>query len=178
MTSQDMQQATDTLEQAVSAANEAPKSPQKTNSRTADKFVIRGYLELWQELDTLGIRFCRSRNSEAQMAVLEGISEWERTSAMLNILVGHLGDEVSAHVLAALPEFEWSQLITPKKFVLRFPPDVRDVVRDGIENSLFERASMNDWFVLTLIRWINLQRQLYALQSAAIAINPALKVLD
>lgn len=162
------------LNRALSAASVAPVPRPKGNSRTADKFVIRGFEELYEELDGIGRYQGRSRNSEVQSAVLEALGGWVRTTAMLNILVEHLGKEVSGQVLATVSDFDISICQVYRKFVLRFPPTVRDMVRDGIERAELGAVTMNQWFLDTLVRWINVQRQHYALLSAAIAMNPAL----
>lgn len=174
MTSRSSQLATAYLNRALRAARIAPTPRPKGDSRTADKFIIRGYEELYAELDGIGRYQGRSRNSEVQSAVLEALGKWNRTTAMLNILVMHLGSEVSEQILKEVPDFELSKCKREDRFVLRFPPNVRQIVRSGIESAELGVMSMNDWFLRVLVRWVNVQRQHYALLSAAMAMNPDL----
>jgi hypothetical protein len=162
------------LQRARRAVKMAPTPRPKGHSRTADKFVIRGYTEMYIELDGIGRHQGRSRNSEIQSAVLEALGGWKRTTAQLNILVQHLGKSVSRALLAEIPDFDTDECTTKDKFVLRFPPKVRDMVRDGVASKNLDAENMNDWFLITLVRWIDVQRKLYALLSAAIAMDPDL----
>ncbi|MDX9668712.1 Arc family DNA-binding protein [Pseudomonas sp. P8_250] len=170
------------LQRALGVAKIAPVPRPRGHSRTADKFVIRAYSEMYIELDGIGRYQGRSRNSEIQSAVLEALGGWKRTTAELNIYIHHLGKVVSKKILAEIPDFDISQFGEPdkkdrrNKFVLRFPPNVRDMVRDGIANKNLDAENMNAWFVATLVRWIMVQRKLYALLSAAIAIDPDLVI--
>ena len=162
------------LNRARAAARAAPTPRPKGDTRTADKFVIRGYEELYAELDGIARHQGRSRNSEVQSAVLEALGGWVRSTAMLNILIEHLGDEVSTQILADISDFELKKCKKEDKFVLRFPPNVRNKVKEGIDSAELDAVSMNGWFLTVLVRWVNVQRKHYALLSAAIVVNPTL----
>ncbi|MNJ73353.1 hypothetical protein D3C77_701380 [compost metagenome] len=54
---------------------------------------------------------------------------------------------------------------------------MREKVRIGLENVCREGGigqSMNSWYLKVLVRWVNIQRQQYALLSAEIALNRAM----
>jgi len=164
------------LENALRAARSGPKPRKKTDSRTADKFVIRGYAELFAEMSGIGLHHGRSANSEMVAAVLEALSGHERANATLRILKAHLGGEISERVLAEVPDFDLKKCKKPGKFIVRFPSQIREKVRDGVKRAASSGAgdrlsSMNKWFLEALVAWVNIQRQQYALLSAAIALE-------
>ena len=60
---------------------------------------------------------------------------------------------------------------------MRFPPNVRDKIRKGVETisvGTLKAPSMNNWMLTALVAWVNVQRQHYALLSASIAIDQKL----
>lgn len=157
------------LNRALSAARVVPAPRAKVDSRVADKFVVRGYKELFEELKGIGRHQGRSMNSEAVAAILDALNQQARSTAMLNILSAYLGGKVSGRVLAEVPDFILNYCETPDSFVIRFPPDIREAVTRAAKG-----WTMNGWCLDALVKWINVQRQHYALLSAAIAMNPAL----
>jgi len=159
------------LNRAIKTIKKGPVPIPSYNSRTADKFVIRGYVELFDELGGIGRHQSRSMNSEAVAAVLSGLNGHTRSTAMLRVLKQHLGEEVSSRVLLEVPDFDLAKCRKPKEFVLRFPTDVRDTVRADVEKASTHATSMNRWILGSLVEWIKIQRQLYALLTAAVAID-------
>lgn len=166
------------LNRAVSAARKSPTPRPQYNSRTAEKFVIRGYAELFDELDAIGRHQGRSMNSEAVAAILEALSGQRRNTALTEILKGHLGEEVTSKVLVEVPDFDLEKCKNPRNFVLRLPPSVRDTIRDGVANVVAIEGSgarsMNSWVLNALVEWVNSQRQQYSLLMASIAIRQGL----
>lgn len=166
------------LNRAISAARNGPAPRPSYNSRTADKFVIRGYVELFSELAGIGKHQGRSMNSEAVAAILEALAGQRRNTAMLNILKTHLGQDLSERVLAEVPDFDLSKCKTPRKFVIRLPESARALIRDGVIEAIAESGdkstSMNTWLLNALVEWIKSQRQQYALLMASIAMEQAL----
>jgi len=64
------------------------KLPRKViNSRTADKFVIRGYVEIFDALNQIGKHHGRSQNSEVVAAILESLQGYRRSSLLIDALV-------------------------------------------------------------------------------------------
>ncbi|MCV4065615.1 Arc family DNA-binding protein [Pseudomonas aeruginosa] len=163
------------MNRAIAAARIGPAPRPKYNSRTADKFVMRGFDELFDELAAIGRHQGRSLNSESVAAVLEALAGVKRASAMVSILKAHLGEEVSARILAEVPSFDLAKCKSPRKFVMRLPPSVRDTIREGVVNAVAEQGksirSMNAWLLDALVDWINVQRQQYALLAASIAME-------
>ncbi|WP_153785401.1 Arc family DNA-binding protein [Pseudomonas sp. EMN2] len=154
-----------------------PVLPKKVDSRTADKFVIRGNEQLFSELAGLALLQGRSRNSEIAAAIVEGLGAFERSTAINESLKKSLGPEVSETVLAQVPDFQGGRAERDSKFVVRFPDAVREKVRTGLEDVCREGGvgqSMNSWYFKVLVRWINIQRQQYALLSAEIALSKAI----
>ena len=164
---------------AVAALNKAlrnvragPKRRPRYSSRTADKFVIRGFEELFEELKGIGHHQGRSMNSEAIAAILDALDGHVRSRMQVKILKSHLGEGVSDRVLAEVPDFDLSACSAPDSFVVRLPPSVRDVIRDGVKSATSGKVTMKDWMLEALVDWINIQRQEYALLTAAIAMEP------
>jgi hypothetical protein len=170
------------LNRAINAGRIAPTQRPKYSSRIADKFVVRGYVELFAELGAIGSHQGRSMNSEVVAAVLDALAGQKRSMALLNILKDRLGEQVAKSVLDAVPDFELANCVTPKKFVVRYPPDVRETIKDGVDRATRADGdgdtpswpSMNSWMLDAMINWVNIQRQLYSLLSAAIAVDQTL----
>lgn len=164
------------LEKALHAARRGPEPRKKVSSRVADKFVIRGFKELFSELAAIGQHHGRSANSEMVAAVLEELAGHERASALIRILHANLGLEVGQMVLETVPTFQLEACIEKDRFVIRLPPQVRERVRDGVRQALqsndgMPRKSMNDWVLQALVTWVRYQRQQFALLSAAISLE-------
>src|SRR5690606_3993689 len=106
------------------------------DSRTADKFAVRGYAELIGELEAIGQHQGRSLNSECVAAILDALSGHARTQALGKVLRAYLGPEVTDRVLAAVPRFDLSACHVPQKAVIRLPPTVRDTIRDGVAKAV------------------------------------------
>ncbi|MGE8063860.1 Arc family DNA-binding protein [Pseudomonas sp. NPDC089569] len=179
------------LDRAYRASRVPPKPRKKTDSRTADKFVVRGYSELFEEMAGIGLHQGRSINSEVVAAILEALSGFERSSAMQRILTANLGEELSMRVLAGVPNFDLKVCTQPREFVVRFPDEVRDSVREdvkrisdipqsqqpvgtqliGPDNVKRNERSMNTWVLKALVAWVKIQRQQFALLSAAIELE-------
>jgi hypothetical protein len=162
------------LENALKAARSGPAPRQKVDSRIADKFVVRGFSELFAELSGIGLHHGRSANSEMVAGILEGITGFVRANHMLKILKKDLGDDMAQRVLAEVPTFDLEACKTPDKFVIRFPPQIRDTVRDDVQRAIASKVSggphsMNQWLLKVLVEWVRIQRQHYALLSASIA---------
>lgn len=179
------------LERALHASRVPPKPRKKTDSRTADKFVVRGYNELFEEMAGIGLHQGRSINSEVVAAILEALSGFERSSTMQRILTANLGEALSSRVLAEVPNFDLSVCTELRDYVVRFPDSVRDSVREDVKRisaiSQDQKAlttqitgpadvkrnerSMNTWVLKAMVAWIKIQRQQFALLSAAIALE-------
>ncbi len=179
------------FERAFHASRVPPKPRKKTNSRTADKFVIRGYVELFEEMAAIGVHQGRSTNSEVVAAILEALSGFERSSTLQRVLIANLGETLSARVLADVPNFDLGVCTEPHDFVVRFPDSVRDSVREDVTrmSDIFQNQqsestqitvhtgvkrnerSMNTWLLKALVAWIKIQRQQFALLSAAIELE-------
>jgi len=155
----------------------APPAPRaKYHSRTADKFVIRGNVDLFQALGDIGKHHGRSVNSEVVAAVMEAIDGHTRANALISILKANLGAEISEQVLAGVQQIEIDNGSEGVKFVVRLPEKVRDKVRTELVftlpgNESDKGASMNTWFLAALSTWVNLQRQQHALLSASIELQ-------
>ncbi|QCT95406.1 Arc family DNA-binding protein (plasmid) [Stutzerimonas degradans] len=159
------------LSRALQKDQASPAPMPKYNSRTAEKFVIRGFHELFDQLALIGRHHGRSMNSEAVAAILDALNGNVRTETLLTLLRAGLGKEVSAQVLSNVPTFRLSACTTAFKFVVRFPPNVRESIRDGLAMAQSDAPSMNQWLLDVLVHWINMQRQQYALVTAAIALE-------
>lgn len=161
------------LNRALKSVRNGPPPRPKFDSRYADKFVIRGFVELFEELGGIGRHEGRSMNSEAVAAILDMLEGQVRSVAMLNILKEKIGNDMSQRVLAELPDFDLSSCKVTKKFVVRFPPNVRGSVHEDVRQATSGSSSMNHWVLKALVAWVNIKRQHYALLSAAIAIDEA-----
>ncbi|MDF9778941.1 Arc family DNA-binding protein [Pseudomonas baetica] len=179
------------FERAYKASRVPPKPRKKTDSRTADKFVVRGYNELFEEMAGIGLHQGRSINSEVVAAILEALSGFERSSTMQRILTASLGESLSARVLASVPNFDLGVCTERRDFVVRFPDSVRDSVREDVKRIIAmpqnpkalstqfsgpadvkrNERSMNTWVLKALVAWIKIQRQQFALLSAAIELE-------
>lgn len=163
---------------AVAAGRMRPTPKPKGNSRTAEKFVIRGYAELFEEVSGIGLHHGRSRNSEVVAALLDGLAGNVRTQAELKILRAHLGEEIANGVLSDIPDFDITQCNVKDEYIVRCPPTVRDKIRDGVKSDIEGKrktSTMNQWMLTAVVSWINIQRQHYALLNAAIAIEQSLQ---
>lgn len=162
---------------AVAAGRMRPTPRPKGNSRTADKFVIRGYAELFEEVSGIGLHHGRSINSEVVAALLDALAGNVRTRAELRILREHLGEDIASGVLSAIPDFDIAECKVKDEYIVRCPPTVRDKIRDGVKSDIEGKrktSTMNHWMLTALVSWINIQRQHYALLNAAIAIDQSL----
>lgn len=169
--------ALETLNRHLGVIKHGPALPKKTNSRTADKFVIRGNERLFAELTGLALLQGRSRNSEIAAAIMEGLGAFERSTTINNAIMKSLGPQISQKLLDEVPDFDGGWVENDCKKVVRFPDEVRDRVRDGVNQACREGGvglTMNSWCFKVLVRWVNIQRQQYALLSAEIALNKAL----
>lgn len=167
------------LSNALRAARYGPKSRNQTDSRTADKFVIRGFVELFNELAGIGAYEGRSQNAEAVSAFLDALSGHKRSRTMLKVLKMHLGTEFATRVLAEVPNFDLKACKHSRKFVVRFPEQTRAKIRTGVDEAIESKivggpTTMNQWALDALVAWIKFQRQHYALLSACIAMDQSL----
>ena len=162
---------------AVAAGRVPPVRRIKGDSRSADKFVIRGYVELFEEISGIGTHQGRSINSEVVAAILDSLDGQVRSLSEVRILKAHLGEEMAKNVLAVVPDFTLDTCKEERRFIVRFPPNVRDKIRKGVETisvGTLKAPSMNNWMLTALVAWVNVQRQHYALLSATIAIDQKL----
>lgn len=162
------------LENALKAARSGPAPRQKVDSRIADKFVVRGFKELFSELAGIGLHHGRSANSEMVAGVLEGITGFVRSNHEMKLLKRDLGEDMTHRVLAEVPTFDLHECKVEDSFVIRFPPKIRDTVRDDVQRAIASKESggpnsMNQWLLKVLVEWVRIQRQHYALLSASIA---------
>lgn len=155
----------------------APPAPRaRYQSRTADKFIIRGNASLFQALSDIGKHHGRSINSEVVAAVMEAIEGHVRLNALISILKANLGLEISEQLLAGVPVLELVNGSEPVRFVARLPERVRGKVRAELVFTLSDidsdkGVSMNTWFLKALVTWVNLQHQQHALLSASIELQ-------
>ncbi|MBP3061943.1 Arc family DNA-binding protein [Pseudomonas chengduensis] len=163
------------MNRALSAARTGPAPRPRYSSRTADKFVIRGYSELFEELGGIGQHQGRSKNSEMVAAILEALSGNMRMKSVIMALRAYLGHDLADKVLAEVPDFILAECKVTDQFVIRLPPSVRDTIREGVSSAISAKGAsvrtMNQWVLNALEQWVNLQRQQYALTTAAIAID-------
>lgn len=165
------------LQRVIKAAGKGPAPRPKYSSRTADKYVLRGFDELFNELEAIGRHQGRSMNSEVVAAILEALDGYKMSTGMLEILKSHLGRKVAGDVLEQVPGFDLDLCKKPRKFVIRFPTSVRDKIRDGVQTVLNEhggKLSMNTWILNAVAEWIRFQRQQYALLTTSITMNQLL----
>lgn len=136
------------------------------NSRTADKFVVRGYASLFVELSNLAKQAGRSRNSEAVAALSDALLGFKHTNGLLHILKQHIGPETADQLLAQVPEIK--PCGPEKKLILRFPNDMRSDVALAQSELKGSLRSMNSWMLDALEKWVVHQRQIQVLMDAAI----------
>lgn len=161
------------LKRGKVAAKAKPVIRPIMNSRIADKFVCRGFPELWEEMKAIGKHQGRSLNSECVAAVLDKLSGHTRSMALLAITTRQLGERASREIIADIEVLEAKPILrNGKKFVIRFPDDIRDTVRDGVKEMF--GVSANTWYVQCFVDWVNIQRRQYALLSAAMAMDATL----
>lgn len=153
-----------------------PRGAATDDSRTAEKFVVRGYKELFDEIDRLAVLQLRSKNSECVMAIMDSIDGRVRSTAALDALCKfvdrHMGIGFSTDIFDAVPLFELSKCRFEDKFVIRFPEDVRGVM---LQCASEESEAMVTWVRKTLLYWINNQRRQHALLATAVTINEAIE---
>lgn len=167
------------LNRALRAARLGPNIRDKVDSRLADKFVIRGFSELFDELAGIGGYEGRSLNAEIVSAFLDALSGHQRSCAMINVITKYLGLDMTNRVLAEIPDFDLKACKAQKKFVVRFPYEVRTKIREGVDEAISSKqtgapTTMNQWSLDAMVYWVKFQRQHYALLSAAIAMDQAL----
>lgn len=161
----------ETRTKAIEAARWLPRGADTQSSRSADKFVIRGYEELFTELERLADLQLRSKNSEVVMAIMDSINGRVHSSSTLTGLRSYLGEVFSEEVLAVVPEFVMcvATHTHEDKFNVRFPDEIRAAMNQA---SVDERSgSMIAWVRETLTYWINAQRQQHALLAAIAVIK-------
>lgn len=161
------------IQAAIEAAKWLPHGPERENSREADKFVIRAYVEMFEELGRLAGLQLRSRNSEVVMAIIDSIEGRIGSRNALDTLCHYLGEELSTQVLAVVPEFKLSDCSEEDRFVVRYPLEVRDAMFQAAEEEGAESGIA--WLVGTLLYWINAQRKKYALYTALSVINSSIE---
>lgn len=164
------------LAKARLAGRHTPAPRPKTNSRTADKFVIRGYEELFNEVAGMASHEGRSINSEVVAAIFDALSGQVRSRAMLHVLKSYLGPELARSALDSIPVFHLENCKVPKKFVVRLPDTIRASLKDSVMDRIREEGlqggiSMNTWTVQAIAAWVQIRRKQYALLSAAIAVG-------
>lgn len=131
-------------------------------------------MELFEELKGIGLHQGRSMNSEAVAAILDSLEGNIRTTARVKVLQAQLGKRLSAEVMAEVGEFDLSMCVKPKKFVVRLPPSVRDIIRDGVRKATTGKGGaifMRDWILEALVKWVNNQRQEFALLTTIIEMD-------
>lgn len=160
---------------ALRASQAAPKPRLKADSRTADKFVVRGFRELFNEIKSIGLHQGRSSNSEMVAAVLGALSGFEREKEIILTLKERLGESLAGEIIKKVPSFDIKLCSDDDRFTIRFPPEVRETVRNGVLGDENEAATgtMNAWFLNTLVAWVDIQSQQYALVSASMSLRKA-----
>lgn len=152
---------------------------ERGNSRTADKFVVRGYVELMAEFTGISDYEGRSTNGEVVAAILDALGGHQRTYYTLHVLKAHLGHEKADRILSEVPDFDLSLCKLKKKSVIRFPDQVRDKIRDGAQRAAQIKKSktsetMNKFVLDAMVAWVVYQRQHYALLTAIIEMDQLL----
>mgnify|MGYP001761538360 CR=1 FL=1 len=160
---------------ALKASQKAPAPRLKADSRTADKFVVRGYRELFNEIKSIGLHQGRSSNSEMVAAVLGALSGFDREIEITLALKERLGEALADDIVKKVPKFDLKLCTDGDRFTIRFPPEVRETVRivvlgDGSDTSA---NTMNAWFLNALVSWVDIQSEQYALVSASMSIRKA-----
>lgn len=152
------------LEKAVEAAKWLPLGPERLDSRTAPKFVIRAYTEMFAEMERLAGLHLRSRNSEVILAIIDSIDGRTRSTLAIETACHYLGESASEKILAEVPVFTLDSCRDKDRFVIRFPAEVRETMFEvaGDEGSETGIA----WVIDALVYWINAQRKQHALYTA------------
>lgn len=163
-------------EELIKQASWLPRGNSPESSRTAEKFAVRAFKGMFDELDRLAVLQLRSKNSECVLALIDSLDGRVRSTAALNCLVKyvdfHLGFGTSADILEAVPEFVYSGWAGDDKFVIRLPEDARESIAHAANES---NVAMNTWVKKALGYWINMQRQIHALTVAVSAIETRLE---
>lgn len=170
------------LARAKQAGGHGPKPRPKTNSRTADKYKLRGYAELFSEVAGMGSHEGRSANSEVVAAILDGLAGHVRSRALVAVLKAHLGPELTSSALADVPVFRLENCTEPGSFIIRFPESIRATIRQRVNDHIRasegpQKLSMNTWMLRSVAEWMNLRRQQYALLNAVIAVGADLSAV-
>lgn len=159
----------------IKARQPARKSHEVYDSRTADKFVIRGYEELFSALSEIGKQQGRSINSECIAAITDALGMHKSSTVMLRMLKAHFEQAMVDQIFIDLPVFELSMCKNPSKFIIRLPEHVRATIRDGVVDAVASQrqasTSMNQWVLRALVSWVNYQRKHFALHAAAMALD-------
>lgn len=156
------------LDRIAERARWLPEALDRDNSREADKFVIRYYAEVSEELERLASLGLRSKNAEVCCALMDSIHYRHKSRTILHSLIHYLGDEVSTRVLELVPEFRYADCRQEDKFVVRFPTELRSAIARAAQDSDNGDTTMIGWVRATLLYWINAQRQIHALQDAVV----------
>lgn len=110
------------LRKALTKVRAGPRPRPRFSSRTADKFVIRGYVELFEELKGIGLHQGRSMNSEAVAAILDSLEGNLRSTARVRVLQAHLGRRLSAEVMAEVGNSTSPFVQSPRSLWFVFRP--------------------------------------------------------
>ncbi|MCF5371241.1 DNA-binding protein [Pseudomonas syringae] len=152
---------------------------ERGHSSTADKFVVRGYVELMAELTGISDHEGRSTNGEVVAAILDALGGHQRSFYTLHVLKSHLGHEKADRILSEVPDFDLSLCRLKKKTPIRLPNQVRDKIRDGVQraaeiNKRETPETMNKFVLDAMVAWVVYQRQHYALLTAVIEMDQLL----
>lgn len=159
---------------ASSALNKVISNPARqtgTNSRNADKFVIRSSRTLFDEIAAIGANNIRSLNSEMVESVLDSLSDNKRSKVLIHALANALGKTKSDEIIRALPVFKLEDEDKNDISVIRFPDSIRAAVATAAKEMPGGNITMNDWIIGALIQRVNTSRQINALMAASIAIH-------
>jgi len=140
--------------------------PRRAIARTtAEKFSVRGYVELFDEMTATGTVHGRSLNSEIVLAILGRLSGLVREKQAIGALEKAVGQALTEAAKISAPSFKKEDCRTSIDKVVRLPEGVRDEIKAAIASSP-KPVSMNHWIVDAVIEWINIQHQHYSLLSA------------
>lgn len=160
-----MTQFNNEIEQAAfmgaKTAQQPQQQPDRYDSRTADKFVLRMPDVAFDYLEVLARRNGRSLNAEILAAVSACLEHSAQLETQLKVLKHYLGVTASCSVLAGVEVYAIAPRQRLRKFVLRLPPNVRELVSLTVD-----AGGMNRWFAYQAVAWINHQRQVDALMLA------------